>query len=218
MRLRIDRNAVRVHLSKHKPRYCPCRSGARQRRNVDAPKKTRKIAYRQSMFPASHQAPYPNQPQTCQTARITESAIPGTKHTPRLTTLIRKIVRRRRRCQCVGREIQRSPSAAATAYADPTHLFYQILIARLHLSVALSRPCSSAASKNQPGFLRHLGASFLIRVHRRDRQSKEDDCGAAQNCMLHNHLTTPWNGIDLKFPIFRPSTLLRAKLFRSFLI
>lgn len=29
----------------------------------------------------------------------------------------------------------------------------------------------SAASKNQPGFLRNLGASFRIRVHRRDRQS-----------------------------------------------
>ena len=51
MRLRIDRNAVRVHLSQHKSRYCPCRSGARQRRNDDAPKKTRKNAYSQSMFP-----------------------------------------------------------------------------------------------------------------------------------------------------------------------
>lgn len=74
----------------------------------------------------------------------------------------------------------------------------------------------SAASKNQPGFLRNLGASFRIRVHRRDRQSKEDDCGAAQNSLLYKHLTTPWNGIDLMFPIFRPSTLLRAKLAHPF--
>lgn len=106
----------------------------------------RKIAYSQSMFPASHQAPYPNQPQTCQNrkspARITERAIPSTKHTPRLTTLIRRIVRRRRRCQCVG-EFRDPHPAAETAYADPTHLFYQILIARLHLSVALSRLCST---------------------------------------------------------------------------
>lgn len=172
MRLRIDRNAVRVHLSQHRSKSAPVAPAHGSAGTMTRP---RKIAYSQSMFPASHQAPYPNQPQTCQNrkspARITERAIPSTKHTPRLTTLIRRIVRRRRRCQCVGREIQRSPIRSRDSIRRPNTLFYQILIARLHLSVALSRLRSSAASKNQPGFLRNLGASFRIRVHRRDRQS-----------------------------------------------
>lgn len=136
-----------------------------------------------------------------------------------LATLIRRIVRRRRQCQCIGREIQRSPSRSRDSIRRPNTPF----LSNPHcLAPFICRTFStvfhSATSKKQPGFLRHLGASFLIRVHRRDWQSKEDDCGAAQNCMLHNHLTTPWNGIDLKFPIFRTSTLLRTKLFRSFLI
>lgn len=139
---------------------------------VDAPKKTRKIAYRQSIFPASHQAPWPNQPQTCQTARIAESAIPRTKHTPKLTTLIRRIVRRRRRCQCVGREIHRSPIRSRNSIRRPNTLF----LSNPHCSApficrTFTTVFYSAASKNQPGFLRNLGASFRIRVHRRDRQS-----------------------------------------------
>lgn len=138
-------------------------------------------------------------------------------HTPKLTTLIRRIVRRRRRCQCVGREIQRSPIRSRDSIRRPNTPFLSIphcsapFICRTFTTVF-----HSAVSKNQPGFLRNLGASFRIRVHRRDRQSQVDDCRAARNSLLHKHLTTPWNGIDLKFPIFRPSTLLRAKLSRSF--
>ena len=44
---------------------------------------------------------------------------------------------------CLGEKFRDPLSAAATAYADPTHLVYQILIVRLHLSVALSRLCST---------------------------------------------------------------------------
>lgn len=115
------------------------------------------------------------------------------------------------------REILRSPIRSRDSIRRPNTPF----LSNPHCSAPLicrtfATVFHSAASKNQPGFLRNLGASFRIRVHRRDRQSEEDDCGAAQNCMLHNHLTTPWNRIDLKFPIFRPSTLLRTKLFRSF--
>lgn len=126
-------------------------------------------------------------------------------------------MRRRRRCQCVGREIQRSPIRSRDSIRRPNTPF----LSNPHCSApficrTFTTVFHSAASKNQPGFLRNLGASFRIHVHRRDRQSKEDDCGAAQNSLLYKHLTTPWNGIDLMFPIFRPSTLLRTKLFRSF--
>lgn len=119
----------------------------------------RKIAYSQSMFPASHQAPYTNQPQTCQNrkspARITERAIPSTKHMPKLTTLIRRIVRRRRRCQCVGREIQRSPIRSRDSIRRPNTPFLSNphclapFICRTFTTVFYS-----AVSKNQSGFFK----------------------------------------------------------------
>lgn len=116
------------------------------------------------------------EPAPCQNrkspARITESAIPSTKHTPRLTKLIRRIVRRRRQCQCVEREIQRSPSRSRDSIRRPNTPF----LSNAHCSApficrTFTTVFASAASKNQPGFLRNLGASFRIRVHRRDRQS-----------------------------------------------
>lgn len=95
------------------------------------------------------------------------------RHTPMLTTLIRKLVRRRRRCQCVGREIQRFPIRSRDSIRRPNTPF----LSNPHCSApfncrTFTTVFHSAASKNQPGFFkRNLGASFRTRVHRRDRQS-----------------------------------------------
>lgn len=70
---------------------------------------------------------------------------------------------------CVGRETQRSPIRSRdsirrtnTPFLSNPHCSAPF-ICRIFTTVF-----HSAASKNQPGFLRNLGASFRIRVHRRD--------------------------------------------------
>ena len=70
------------------------------------------------------------------------------------------------------REILRSPIRSRDSIRRPNTPF----LSNPHCSApficrTFTTVFYSAASKNQPGFLRNLGASFLIRVHQRDRQS-----------------------------------------------
>ena len=162
-------------------RYCPCRSGARQRRNVDTPKKTRKIAHSQSMFPAIPSSaiaePPPDMP---------ELEIPGhdhgEHHTEHKAHAKTHNADQKDRAQtaavsmCWERNSEISYPQQSRVRSSSIRRPNTPFRSNAHWSApficrTFTTVFNSAASKIQPGFLRNLGASFCVHVHRRDWQS-----------------------------------------------
>lgn len=176
MRLRIDRNAVRVHLSQHKSRYCPCRSGARQRRNVDTADRDEEERIKSKHVPC-----IPSSAITEPAPDMPELELPGQDHGERHSEhkahakAYNDDQKDRAQTATVSMYWERNSEIPYPQQRQHTQTQYTFL-SNPHCSApficrTFTTVFYSAASKNQPGFLRNLGASFRIRVHRRDRQS-----------------------------------------------
>lgn len=160
-------------------RYCPCRSGARQRRNVDTADKDEEDRIKSKHVPCIPSSaiaePAPDMPEPEITGQNH-----GEHHSERKAHTKAHNADQKDRAQTAAVSMcwernseipypQQSCFCSSDSIRRPNTPFRS----NAHCSVpficrTFTNVFYSAASKNQPGFLRNLGASFRVHMYRRD--------------------------------------------------